>query len=177
MVVEPEISASRGRKCVRLAPRLGCERVSTDELDEALQVREFLRAGIDSLYVDHGVSGAAVSRPRFDAMLADLRPGGTVVYSAEPSRISTRGTIRSSPRSSCFRSACCFSAGNVSKYSCATIREPGTGPNPGVGVGRTSGQSAMQHPHCDQREKSTSESETSSLRIDGRVQWPSTEPT
>lgn len=59
--------------------RLGYARVSTDEQDEALQVRALERAGIDALYIDHGVSGAAVSRPRFDAMLADLRPGDTVV--------------------------------------------------------------------------------------------------
>ena len=59
--------------------RLGYARVSTDEQDEALQVAALERAGIDALYVDHGVSGAATSRPRFDAMLAALRPGDTVV--------------------------------------------------------------------------------------------------
>ncbi|WP_018601000.1 recombinase family protein [Mycobacterium sp. 155] len=59
--------------------RLGYARVSTDEQDEDLQVRALERAGIDALYIDHGVSGAAISRPRFDAMLADLREGDTVV--------------------------------------------------------------------------------------------------
>lgn len=59
--------------------RLGYARVSTDSQDEALQVRALEKAGIDALYIDHGVSGAATSRPRFDAMLADLRPGDTVV--------------------------------------------------------------------------------------------------
>ncbi|SIF24528.1 recombinase family protein [Mycobacteroides abscessus] len=59
--------------------RLGYVRVSTDEQDETLQIRALERAGIDALYIDHGVSGAAVSRPRFDAMLIDLRPGDTVV--------------------------------------------------------------------------------------------------
>ncbi len=59
--------------------RLGYARVSTDEQDETLQIRALERAGIDALYIDHGVSGAAVSRPRFDAMLNDLRPGDTVV--------------------------------------------------------------------------------------------------
>lgn len=59
--------------------RLGYARVSTDDQDEALQISALERAGIDALYIDHGVSGAATSRPRFDAMLADLRPGDTVV--------------------------------------------------------------------------------------------------
>jgi DNA invertase Pin-like site-specific DNA recombinase len=59
--------------------RLGYARVSTDDQDEALQVTALDRAGVDALYIDHGVSGAAISRPRFDAMLADLRPGDTVV--------------------------------------------------------------------------------------------------
>ncbi|MDP0399787.1 recombinase family protein [Tsukamurella strandjordii] len=46
--------------------------------------------GVDALFVDHGVSGAKTSRPRFDAMLADLQRGDTViVYSM--SRLS-RGT-------------------------------------------------------------------------------------
>ncbi|KXO99428.1 resolvase [Tsukamurella tyrosinosolvens] len=44
-----------------------------------MQIAALDRAGVDALYVDHGVSGAATSRPRFDAMLADLRPGDTVI--------------------------------------------------------------------------------------------------
>lgn len=59
--------------------RLGYARVSTDAQDETLQIAALERAGIDALYIDHGVSGAAVSRPRFDAMLDDLRAGDTVV--------------------------------------------------------------------------------------------------
>ncbi|MDO3110460.1 recombinase family protein [Mycobacteroides abscessus] len=70
--------------------RLGYARVSTDEQDEALQIRALEAAGIDALFIDHGVSGAKTSRPRLDAMLADLRRGDTVVvYSL--SRLS-RGT-------------------------------------------------------------------------------------
>ncbi|BBX38046.1 resolvase [Mycolicibacterium mageritense DSM 44476 = CIP 104973] len=70
--------------------RLGYARISTDEQDEALQIRALEAAGIDALYIDHGVSGAKTSRPRLDAMLADLRRGDTVVvYSL--SRLS-RGT-------------------------------------------------------------------------------------
>lgn len=70
--------------------RLGYARVSTDEQDEALQIRALEAVGIDALYIDHGVSGAKTSRPRLDAMLADVRRGDTVVvYSL--SRLS-RGT-------------------------------------------------------------------------------------
>ncbi|MFV8172465.1 MULTISPECIES: recombinase family protein [Mycolicibacterium] len=59
--------------------RLGYARVSTDEQDEALQIRALEARGVEALYVDHGVSGAKTSRPRLDAMLADLRRGDTVV--------------------------------------------------------------------------------------------------
>jgi DNA invertase Pin-like site-specific DNA recombinase len=59
--------------------RLGYARVSTDDQDEALQVRALEAAGIDAVYVDHGVSGTATSRPRFDVLLADLRRGDVVV--------------------------------------------------------------------------------------------------
>lgn len=59
--------------------RLGYARVSTNDQDEALQVRALEAAGVDALYIDHGVSGTSTSRPRFDAMLADLHPGDTVV--------------------------------------------------------------------------------------------------
>lgn len=59
--------------------RLGYARVSTEAQDEALQVRALEAAGVDALFIDHGVSGTATSRPRFDAMLADLRPGDSVV--------------------------------------------------------------------------------------------------
>lgn len=42
-------------------------------------MRALEAAGVDALFIDHSVSGTATSRPRFDAMLADLRPGDTVV--------------------------------------------------------------------------------------------------
>lgn len=57
--------------------------------------------------------------------------------------------IRSSPRDSCSRKAVCLLVGSVSKCSCVTITEPGTGPDPGLGVGWTSGQSAMQQPQSE----------------------------
>ena len=59
--------------------RLGYARVSTDEQDEALQVRALEAAGIDALYIDHGVSGAKTSRPRLDAMLEQAAPGDAIV--------------------------------------------------------------------------------------------------
>ncbi len=67
-----ETSAASGR-------RLGYARVSTDEQDEALQVRALEAAGIDALFIDHGVSGAKTSRPRLDAMLDQVTAGDTIV--------------------------------------------------------------------------------------------------
>jgi DNA invertase Pin-like site-specific DNA recombinase len=59
--------------------RLGYARVSTDGQDETLQVRALEAVGIDALYIDHGVSGTATSRPRFDALLSALQTGDSVV--------------------------------------------------------------------------------------------------
>jgi DNA invertase Pin-like site-specific DNA recombinase len=70
--------------------RLGYARVSTHDQDETLQVRALEKTGIDALFIDHGVSGTATSRPRFDAMIDGLEEGDVVVvYSL--SRLS-RGT-------------------------------------------------------------------------------------
>lgn len=59
--------------------RLGYARVSTDAQDEALQVRALEAAGIDALYIDHGVSGAKTSRPRLDAILEQAQGGDAIV--------------------------------------------------------------------------------------------------
>lgn len=59
--------------------RLGYARVSTDAQDEALQVRALEAAGIDALFIDHGVSGAKTSRPRLDAMLEQVSTSDTIV--------------------------------------------------------------------------------------------------
>ena len=59
--------------------RLGYARVSTGDQDEALQVRALEAVGIDAIYIDHGVSGAATSRPRLDAMLEHAVTGDTIV--------------------------------------------------------------------------------------------------
>lgn len=63
---------------------VGYARVSTDKQDEARQLSALREHGITkqrNLYVDHGVSGAKVSRPEFDRMLSDLEPGDVVVVS------------------------------------------------------------------------------------------------
>lgn len=53
-------------------------------------MRALEKAGIDALFIDHGVSGTATSRPRFDMMIDGLERGDVVVvYSL--SRLS-RGT-------------------------------------------------------------------------------------
>lgn len=59
--------------------RLGYARVSTAFQDEALQTRALEKAGIEAIFIDHGVSGAKTSRPRLDAMLEQAQRGDTVV--------------------------------------------------------------------------------------------------
>jgi len=71
-VMKPETPPAAGR-------RLGYARVSTDQQDEALQVRALEAAGIDAIFIDHGVSGAKTSRPRLDAMLDQVTSGDTIV--------------------------------------------------------------------------------------------------
>ncbi|NKY19731.1 recombinase family protein [Tsukamurella spumae] len=61
---------------------LGYARVSTVEQDEGLQLDALDRAGCSAVWTDHGVSGSTTSRPRLDALLAELSGGDTlVVYS------------------------------------------------------------------------------------------------
>lgn len=61
--------------------KIGYLRVSTGKQDETLQHEALDKAGVlkRNRYVDHGVSGAKVSRPALDAMLADVEPGDTIV--------------------------------------------------------------------------------------------------
>lgn len=61
--------------------RLGYVRVSTGKQDEQLQHDALDKAGVlkRNRYVDHGVSGAKISRPGLDALLADVQPGDTIV--------------------------------------------------------------------------------------------------
>ena len=60
---------------------IGYARVPTRRQDADRQVEDLLAAGVrrDDLYVDHGVSGARASRPKFDKALAALEDGDTLV--------------------------------------------------------------------------------------------------
>lgn len=69
-------------KAARSGSIVGYARVSTDKQDEARQKTMLFEQGNvskHSLYVDHAVSGAKVSRPEFDRMLANLDEGDIVV--------------------------------------------------------------------------------------------------
>ena len=60
---------------------IGYARVSTRQQDVDRQVHDLQAAGVrnDDLYVDHGVSGARVSRPQFDRVIAAIEEGDTLV--------------------------------------------------------------------------------------------------
>ena len=60
---------------------IGYARVSTRRQDADRQVEDLLAAGVrrDDLYVDHGVSGARASRPKFDKAVTALQDGDTLV--------------------------------------------------------------------------------------------------
>lgn len=60
---------------------IGYARVSTRQQSTDRQETDLLGAGVrrDDLYVDHGVSGARASRPRFDQALGALEQGDTLV--------------------------------------------------------------------------------------------------
>ncbi|WP_407792059.1 recombinase family protein (plasmid) [Streptomyces sp. L7] len=60
---------------------IGYARVSTRQQSTGRQETDLLAAGVrrDDLYVDHGFSGATVSRPQFDRALAALIAGDTLV--------------------------------------------------------------------------------------------------
>lgn len=59
---------------------IGYARVSTADQNPQLQVDALIRAGVhpDDIYTEQ-VSGAAIKRPQFDAMMKDVREGDTVV--------------------------------------------------------------------------------------------------
>lgn len=60
---------------------IGYAPVSTRRQDADRQVEDLRAAGVrrDDLYVDHGVSGARASRPKFDKAVAALEAGDTLV--------------------------------------------------------------------------------------------------
>jgi DNA invertase Pin-like site-specific DNA recombinase len=59
---------------------IGYARVSTADQNPQFQVDALIRAGVhpDDIYTEQ-VSGAAIKRPQFDAMMKDVREGDTVV--------------------------------------------------------------------------------------------------
>lgn len=60
---------------------LGYARVSTQDQTTALQLDALESAGVDKLFVDHGVSGSITSRPQLDLCLGALQEGdGLVVW-------------------------------------------------------------------------------------------------
>jgi len=59
--------------------KLGYARVSTCDQKLELQLSALRLAGCDAIYKDHGVSGSLKSRPAFDALLADIDEGDTLV--------------------------------------------------------------------------------------------------
>ena len=59
--------------------RRGYIRVSTADQNIDLQRRALEQAGVDVIYTDEGISGAATSRPQLDRLLEDLQPGDQLV--------------------------------------------------------------------------------------------------
>ena len=64
-----------------VAKLIGYARVSTRQQSTGRQQADILASGVrrDDLYVDHGISGARASRPRFDRALDALHDGDTLV--------------------------------------------------------------------------------------------------
>lgn len=58
---------------------VGYARVSTDDQHPEAQGDRLRAAGCGRLYVDHGASGKSASRPAWDRLREDLRPGDTLV--------------------------------------------------------------------------------------------------
>ncbi|MHA7301478.1 recombinase family protein [Pseudarthrobacter sp. MDT1-22] len=64
-----------------MGKKIGYARVSTKAQDTDRQEQDLLAAGVrrDDLYVDHGVSGAKVSRVELDKAMGGLHDGDTLV--------------------------------------------------------------------------------------------------
>lgn len=64
-----------------IGKRIGYARVSSKIQVSDRQIEDLLTAGVrkDDLYIDHGVSGARVSRPQFDQALEALEADDTLV--------------------------------------------------------------------------------------------------
>ncbi len=59
--------------------RIGYARVSTEEQCLDLQIDALTKAGCQTIFKDHGVSGVAQHRPQLDKALAAVGPGDTLV--------------------------------------------------------------------------------------------------
>lgn len=62
-----------------MSRKLGYARVSTADQSLGLQLTALKEAGCTKIYKDHGVSGTVTNRPAFDALLADIAEGDTLV--------------------------------------------------------------------------------------------------
>lgn len=62
-----------------MSRKLGYARVSTADQSLDLQISALKSAGCTNIYKDHGVSGNTTKRPAFDALLADIEEGDTLV--------------------------------------------------------------------------------------------------
>lgn len=71
MSVWPQIECT-GRK-------IGYARVSTQDQKLRMQRDALEAVGCDLIFKDHGISGAKSSRPGLDKMLAELKPGDSVI--------------------------------------------------------------------------------------------------
>ncbi len=72
----PRASPGHG---TRSPMKIGYARVSTDEQNPDLQFDALRDAGCERIYRDEGVSAVARERPQFEAALAALTPGDTLV--------------------------------------------------------------------------------------------------
>ncbi len=58
---------------------VGYARVSTEDQRLDMQMRALKDAGCELIYTDHGQSGAKTKRPGLDELIANLRPGDTII--------------------------------------------------------------------------------------------------
>lgn len=81
-VVSPVSADVEGDTTVSAGGVVGYARVSRPDQSLDRQRDALTGAGCDRVFTDHGVSGAATTRPGLDALLAYVRPGDTIVVQA-----------------------------------------------------------------------------------------------
>lgn len=59
--------------------RIGYARVSTADQQPQLQLDALAAAGCERIFVDHGISGAAVAKPELEKAISFVRPGEDVL--------------------------------------------------------------------------------------------------